>query len=177
MCCPASISGDGDRIYAILNGYTKPDDSNLNLDHPGHKIAMPAITNGAVDDKDGMSRCAKSRQDVSRSDLGGELNLDERKTIGLRVMLFLFVLAGLLYFTKKRVWKRPTERAVPRRHRRRESRRRWAFGREVRPVDPPRRKSDSPAYDRDGHGESGLVGVIGGRAFSLIHPGRRICER
>ena len=31
-------------------------------------------------------------------------NLVERKKIGLRVMIFLFVLAGLLYFTKKRVW-------------------------------------------------------------------------
>jgi len=33
-----------------------------------------------------------------------EPNLPERKKIGLRVMLFLVVLAGLLYFTKKRVW-------------------------------------------------------------------------
>ena len=34
-----------------------------------------------------------------------EPTLSERKKIGLRVMIFLFVLAGLLYFTKKRVWR------------------------------------------------------------------------
>ena len=33
-----------------------------------------------------------------------EPKLAERKRIGLRVMIFLFVLAGLLYFTKKRIW-------------------------------------------------------------------------
>ena len=31
-----------DYIYAILNGYTKPDDPQWNLYYPGHKIAMPA---------------------------------------------------------------------------------------------------------------------------------------
>ena len=33
-----------------------------------------------------------------------EPTLAERKKIGLRVMIFLIVFAGLLYFTKKRVW-------------------------------------------------------------------------
>jgi ubiquinol-cytochrome c reductase cytochrome b/c1 subunit len=30
--------------------------------------------------------------------------MEERKRIGLQVMVFLLVFAGLLYFTKKRVW-------------------------------------------------------------------------
>ena len=33
-----------------------------------------------------------------------EPNLVERKRIGLRVLIFLLVLATLLYFTKKRIW-------------------------------------------------------------------------
>ena len=36
--------------------------------------------------------------------LGGGADLEQRKRVGARVMLFLIVLAGLLYFTKKRVW-------------------------------------------------------------------------
>ena len=33
-----------------------------------------------------------------------EPHLEERKRIGFQVMIFLIVLAGLLYFTKKKVW-------------------------------------------------------------------------
>ncbi len=35
-----------------------------------------------------------------------EPTLAERKKIGLRAMIFLFVLAALLYFTKRRIWSR-----------------------------------------------------------------------
>jgi cytochrome c1 len=34
-----------------------------------------------------------------------EPKLDERKRLGFQVMIFLFVFAGLLYFTKKKVWR------------------------------------------------------------------------
>ena len=33
-----------------------------------------------------------------------EPHLEARKRIGFQVMIFLLVLAGLLYFTKKKVW-------------------------------------------------------------------------
>ena len=33
-----------------------------------------------------------------------EPHLDQRKRIGFQVMIFLIVLGGLLYFTKKKVW-------------------------------------------------------------------------
>ncbi len=96
-----------DYIDAILNGYTKPDDPQWNLYYPGHKIAMPQpITNGAVDYKDGTPpTLANYSKDVSAFlSWAAEPNLTERKRIGLRVMIFLFVLATLLYFTKKRIW-------------------------------------------------------------------------
>ena len=33
-----------------------------------------------------------------------EPHLEQRKRMGLQVMVFLIVLTGLLYFTKKKVW-------------------------------------------------------------------------
>ena len=96
-----------DYINAILNGYTKPDDPQWNLYYPGHKIAMPQpITDGAVKYTDGTAPTLNNySKDISAFlSWAAEPNLPERKKIGLRVMLFLFVLAGLLYFTKKRVW-------------------------------------------------------------------------
>jgi ubiquinol-cytochrome c reductase cytochrome c1 subunit len=96
-----------DYINAILNGYTKPDDPQWNLYYPGHKIAMPQpITNGAVDYKDGTAPTLTNyAKDISALlSWAAEPNLVERKKVGLRVMIFLFVLAALLYFTKKRIW-------------------------------------------------------------------------
>ena len=34
-----------------------------------------------------------------------EPHLEERKKIGFRVMIFLIVFAGMLYFTKKKLWR------------------------------------------------------------------------
>ena len=96
-----------DYIHAILNGYTKPDDPQWNLYYPGHKIAMPQpITDGAVKYTDGTPDTLDnySRDVASFLSWAAEPNLLERRKIGLRVMIFLFVLAGLLYFTKKRIW-------------------------------------------------------------------------
>ena len=98
-----------DYINAILNGYTKPDDPQWNLYYPGHKIAMPQpITDGAVKYTDGTAPTVKNyAKDISAFlTWAAEPNLEERKKIGLRALIFLFVLAGLLYFTKKRVWEK-----------------------------------------------------------------------
>src|SRR5271166_2670236 len=96
-----------DFIHGILTGYTKPDDPQWNLYYPGHKIAMPQpITNGAVDYKDGTPPTLDNyAKDIAAFlSWAAEPNLIERKRIGLRVMIFLFVFATLLYFTKKRIW-------------------------------------------------------------------------
>ncbi len=96
-----------DYIRAILTGYTKPDDPQWNLYYPGHKLAMPQpISDGAVEYKDGTpSTLQNYSSDVAAFlSWAAEPNLEQRKKIGLGAMIFLFVLAGLLYFTKKRVW-------------------------------------------------------------------------
>lgn len=96
-----------DYIYAILNGYTKSDDPQWDLYYPGHRIAMPQpIADGAVPYKDGTPTTLPNyAKDVAAFlTWASDPTLPERKKIGLRVMIFLIVLATLLYFTKKRVW-------------------------------------------------------------------------
>jgi len=96
-----------DYIYAILNGYTKPDDLQWNLYYPGHRIAMPQpIQDGAVTYADGTPGTLQNyAKDVaSFLSWAAEPTLVERKKIGLRAMIFLIVFAVLMYYTKKRVW-------------------------------------------------------------------------
>ncbi len=45
-------------------------------------------------------------------DVGGRAALEARKRIGFQVMIFLIVLSGLLYFTKKKVWPTSKSRAT-----------------------------------------------------------------
>jgi ubiquinol-cytochrome c reductase cytochrome b/c1 subunit len=40
-----------------------------------------------------------------------EPTLEQRKRIGLQVMIFLIVFAGLMYFTKKKVWSQAHDHA------------------------------------------------------------------
>ncbi len=97
-----------DYIHAILTGYTHSDDPQWNLYYPGHKIAMPQpITDGAVEYKDGTPNTLQnySKDIAAFLSWAAEPNLDQRKKIGLGVMIYLFVLAGLMYFVKKRVWR------------------------------------------------------------------------
>jgi len=96
-----------DYIYGILTGYTHADDPQWDLDYPGHRIAMPKpLQDGAVAYKDGTAPTLDNyAHDVSAFlTWAAEPTLPERKKIGLRVMIFLFVFTALLYFTKKRIW-------------------------------------------------------------------------
>ncbi len=96
-----------DYIHGILTGYTNPDDPQWNLYYPGHKIAMPQpITDGAVEYKDGTPNTVDhySRDIAAFLSWAAEPNLDQRRRIGLGAMIFLAVLADLLYRTKKKVW-------------------------------------------------------------------------
>lgn len=96
-----------DTVYAILNGYTHDDDPNWNLYFPGHKIAMgKPLTAGQVEYTDGApTTLPQYAKDVAAFlTWAAEPTLEQRKRVGFRVMLFLLVFAGLLYFTKKRIW-------------------------------------------------------------------------
>lgn len=113
-----------DYIYALLNGYSDPPedmkkdmgDTYYNRYMPGHKIAM-ANPLDLVFDKDGkpneatfytdgtpITRDQVAKDVVSFLMWAAEPKLTERKETGFKVMAFLLLLAGLLYFTKKKIW-------------------------------------------------------------------------
>jgi cytochrome c1 len=104
-----------DYIAAILQGYKDPPPKGFELPpgghyneyFPGHNIAMPPpLTAGAVKYTDGSPETMDQySKDVAAFLMwASEPHLDSRKRIGFQVMVFLIVLSGLLYFTKKKVW-------------------------------------------------------------------------
>jgi cytochrome c1 len=103
-----------DYIFAYITGYEDPPaDVTLsegqfwNKYFPGHRTAMrPPLLDGQVDYTDGTPATAEQySRDVSAFLMWvAEPHLEARKRIGFQVMIFLIVLAGLAYFTKKKVW-------------------------------------------------------------------------
>jgi ubiquinol-cytochrome c reductase cytochrome c1 subunit len=107
--------GGPDYIHAILTGYTDPPQgfvlppgTHYNKYFPGNAIAMPKpINDGQVKYTDGSPQTVDQYgRDVAAFLMwAAEPKLDERKRLGFQVMIYLIVLAGLLYFTKKKVWR------------------------------------------------------------------------
>jgi ubiquinol-cytochrome c reductase cytochrome b/c1 subunit len=103
-----------DYIHAILNGYEKPPagfalppGGQYNKYFPGGAIGMPKpLSDGQVEYTDGTPTTVDQYgRDVAAFLMwAAEPTLDQRKRIGFQVMIFLIVFAGLLYFTKKKVW-------------------------------------------------------------------------
>ncbi|MFG1345618.1 cytochrome c1 [Xanthobacter autotrophicus DSM 431] len=103
-----------DYIHALLTGYTDAPSGvhmqpglNYNKYFPGNQIAMPKpLSDGQVEYSDGSPQTVDQySQDVSAFMMWvAEPHLDARKRIGFQVMIFLIVLSGLLYFTKKKIW-------------------------------------------------------------------------
>jgi ubiquinol-cytochrome c reductase cytochrome b/c1 subunit len=103
-----------DYIHAILNGYEDPpkgfklpDGGHYNKYFPGHNIAMPQpLQDGQVTYDDGSPQTLEQySKDVAAFLMWvAEPKLEQRHRIGFQVMIFLIVLSGLLYFTKKKVW-------------------------------------------------------------------------
>jgi ubiquinol-cytochrome c reductase cytochrome c1 subunit len=104
-----------DYIHAILIGYVDPPPAGVTLPpagqydtyFPGHAIAMPKpLSDGQVQYTDGTPMTVDQYgRDISAFLMwAAEPTLNDRKRLGFQVMLFLIVLTGLLYFSKKRVW-------------------------------------------------------------------------
>ncbi|HEY1310856.1 MAG TPA: cytochrome c1, partial [Pseudolabrys sp.] len=103
-----------DYIAAILNGYVDPpkdfklpDGGHYNEYFPGHNIAMPPpLQAGQITFDDGSPQTMQQySKDVAAFLMwAAEPKLVQRKRTGFQVMIFLIVLTGLLYFTKKKVW-------------------------------------------------------------------------
>ena len=96
-----------DYIYALLNGYTNPDDLNWNKYFPGHAIKMAKpLSDDQVQYGDGSpTTVSQYSKDVAAFLYwAAEPKMEERKRTGFNVMIFLIVFAGLMYFTKKKIW-------------------------------------------------------------------------
>jgi cytochrome c1 len=84
-----------------------PPNAIYNEYFPGHAIAMPPpLTDGRVDYSDGSPATVDQyAKDVAAFMMwSAEPHMDARKRIGFQVMIFLLIFAGLMYFTKKKVW-------------------------------------------------------------------------
>src|SRR5207302_8781233 len=89
------------------SGFSPPDGSYYSQYCPGHSTGMPKpLVDGQVDYTDGTpGKVGQYAKDVSAFLMWvAEPHLGARKRIGFQVMIYLIVLAGLLYFTKKKVW-------------------------------------------------------------------------
>ena len=103
-----------DYIAAYINGYTEapkgfavPQGAHYNEYFPGHNTAMPPpLQDGQVTYDDGSPQTVQQySKDVAAFLMwAAEPHLVARKRIGFQVIIFLIVLSGLLYFTKKKVW-------------------------------------------------------------------------
>jgi ubiquinol-cytochrome c reductase cytochrome c1 subunit len=107
-------AGGTDYIYSLMVGYEEPpadveaqEGLYYNAYFPGHWIAMPPpLSDGLVSYADGtQATVPQMAADVATFlTWAGEPTLEQRKQIGLKVMLFLIVFTGLCYATMRKVW-------------------------------------------------------------------------
>ena len=103
-----------DYIAAILQGYKNPPKGfnlppggNYNEYFPGHNIAMPPPLlgrPGEIRRRHAGNTAAVFQGRRRLPDVGLRAAHDRAQALGFQVMIFLIVFAGLLYFTKKKVW-------------------------------------------------------------------------
>jgi cytochrome c1 len=103
-----------DYLAALIKGYgpapagmTMPAGMNYNKYFPGHMIGMPQpLQDGQITYDDGTKGTIDQyAKDVTAFMMwAAEPHMEARKRIGSQVLVFLIVFAGLLYFTKKKVW-------------------------------------------------------------------------
>lgn len=106
--------GGPDYIYAILTGYEEPpagvevnEGLNYNAYFPGHQIAMgQPLDDDAVTYADGTEATLdQMAHDVATFLMWtAEPKLENRKRVGVWIMLFLVFVTGVTYATKKKIW-------------------------------------------------------------------------
>lgn len=106
--------GGPDYLHALMTGYEDaPEGTEMaegmhyNAAFAGHQIAMPSpLSEDLVDYTDGSPKTVDQySRDVSAYLMwAAEPKLEERKRLGLRVLIYLIILAVLLYLTKRLIW-------------------------------------------------------------------------
>ena len=109
--------GGADYIYGLMTGYLEDapegfelsDGTHYNKYFPGHQIFMsPPLFDEAVEYKDGT----EPTLDQHAKDISAFLawaaspELEERKRLGVKVILYLLVLTAMFYALKRRIWNR-----------------------------------------------------------------------
>jgi ubiquinol-cytochrome c reductase cytochrome c1 subunit len=107
--------GGPDYVYGILTGFADApagmkmmDGMNYNKYFPGHQIAMPPpLTDDRVTYADGTkATIAQEAHDVvTFLTWASEPSMEMRKRVGMKVIIFLLVLSGLLFAVKRKVWR------------------------------------------------------------------------
>ena len=106
--------GGADYIYALLTGYEDPpadvtmmEGMNYNRYFPGHQIAMVAPLNpDQVEFADGTPATVEqmARDVTTFLAWAAEPELEQRRAMGFKVIIFLTILGGLAYAVKRKVW-------------------------------------------------------------------------
>jgi ubiquinol-cytochrome c reductase cytochrome c1 subunit len=107
-------AGGADYLFALLTGYVDPpagvtvmDGMHYNAYFPGHQIAMGAPLNpDQVEYADGTSATVEQMaHDVSTFlQWAAEPELEQRRALGVKIIIFLTILAGLTYAVKRKIW-------------------------------------------------------------------------
>ncbi len=106
--------GGADYLHALLTGYTDPPDGmelldiqSYNLYFPGNVTAMaPPLYEDSVEYGDGTPATVEQMATDVTTFLAwaAEPEMEERKRMGIKVILFLLVFTGILYAVKRKVW-------------------------------------------------------------------------
>jgi ubiquinol-cytochrome c reductase cytochrome c1 subunit len=106
--------GGPDFLFALLTGYKDPpadmkmgEGMNFNPYFTGHQIAMPAPLNeNSVTYADGTTASIEqeARDVVNFLAWAAEPNLEDRHRMGIKAILFLLAMTGVLYAAKRRIW-------------------------------------------------------------------------
>jgi len=107
-------AGGADYLFALLTGYVDPppgvtvmDGMNYNRYFPGNQIAMgPVLNPDQVEFADGTKATVEQMaHDVSTFlQWAAEPELEQRRALGVKIIIFLTILAGLTYAVKRKIW-------------------------------------------------------------------------
>lgn len=114
LMAKARVGGE-DYLFAFLTGFkdevpagiTIQDGMYYNEYFPGHQVGMPnMLTDGGIEYADGApNTAAQQARDVATFlTFVAEPHLEARKSMGVKVILFLIVFAGLMYASKRQLW-------------------------------------------------------------------------
>jgi ubiquinol-cytochrome c reductase cytochrome c1 subunit len=106
--------GGADYLHALMTGYKEPpkdvklsENMAYNVYFPGHQIAMPSPLSD-----DGVEYADKTKATVTQMSLdvttflawAAEPEMEDRKRLGVKAILFLIVFTGMLYALKRKIW-------------------------------------------------------------------------